>query len=133
MANGGSRRGLYGEGRRTAVAAETHSPPHVRRILHLTFRGPDQLAIRQQSVPTRVAGRKCLIRSPYPIPLLLLLLLLLKNKSFEVKIPKIWILIPLPPGGPNKWPDTRFRAGPCALLAANCCFPKIRSQSTNQA
>ena len=31
MANGGSRRGLYGEGRRTAVAAETHSPPHVQR------------------------------------------------------------------------------------------------------
>ena len=30
MANGGSRRGLYGEGRRTAVAAETHSPPHVQ-------------------------------------------------------------------------------------------------------
>ena len=31
MANGGSRRGLYGEGRRTAVVAETHSPPHVQR------------------------------------------------------------------------------------------------------
>ena len=31
MANGGSWRGLYGEGRRTAVVAETHSPPHVQR------------------------------------------------------------------------------------------------------
>ena len=31
MANGRSRGGLYGEGRRTAVAAETHSPPHVQR------------------------------------------------------------------------------------------------------
>ena len=31
MANGGSRRGLYGEGRRTAVVAETDSPPHVQR------------------------------------------------------------------------------------------------------
>ena len=31
MANGGSRRGLYGEERRTAVAAATHSPPHVQR------------------------------------------------------------------------------------------------------
>ena len=31
MANGGIRRGLYGEGRRTAVAAETHSPPHIQR------------------------------------------------------------------------------------------------------
>ena len=31
MTNGGSRRGLYGEGRRTAVAAETHSPPHIQR------------------------------------------------------------------------------------------------------
>ena len=31
MANGGSRGGLYGEGRRTAVAAEAHSPPHVQR------------------------------------------------------------------------------------------------------
>ena len=24
-------RGLYGEGRRTAVVAETHSPPHIQR------------------------------------------------------------------------------------------------------
>ena len=31
MANGGIRRGLYGEGRRTAVVAETHSPPHIQR------------------------------------------------------------------------------------------------------
>ena len=31
MANGGSWRGLYGEGRRTAVVAETHSPPHIQR------------------------------------------------------------------------------------------------------
>ena len=31
MANGGGRRGLCGEWRRTAVAAETHSPPHVQR------------------------------------------------------------------------------------------------------
>ena len=30
MANGGSRRGLYGEGRRLAVAPQVHSPPHVQ-------------------------------------------------------------------------------------------------------
>ena len=31
VTNGGRRRGLYGKGRRTAVGAETHSPPHVQR------------------------------------------------------------------------------------------------------
>ena len=31
MANGGSRRGLCGEGRRLAVAFQVHPPPHVQR------------------------------------------------------------------------------------------------------
>ena len=87
MANGGSRRGLYGEGRRTAVAAETHSPPHVRRILHLTFRGPDQLAIRAYSGRGKEDIHPiALLRLLVEEGLLLLLLLLFLARGSQKKV-----------------------------------------------
>ena len=93
MANGGSRRGLYGEGRRTAVAAETHSPPHVHRAR-----------------TTRVGGKKTLIRSLYCACWskgdcccfwCCCFLLEAHKKSFGVKISKIRYFTHRPPPPPE--------------------------------